>query len=59
MYMEASKDVPKYVNNPINAYLLIKRLSNNLKKVKSVMKHDDVIKRGIISATNNNNFSSK
>ena len=40
MYLEASNDVPKYLNNPINAYLLIKRLSSDLRQVESVMKQD-------------------
>ena len=40
MYLEASNDVPKYLNNPINAYLLIKRLSSDLREVESVMKQD-------------------
>ena len=40
MYVEASNDVPKYLNNPINAYLLIKRLSSDLRQVESVMKQD-------------------
>jgi hypothetical protein len=36
-YVEASNDVPKYLSNPINAYLLIKRLSSDLKQVESVI----------------------
>ena len=47
MYVDASNDVPKYVNNPINAYLLIKRLSSDLKQVESVMEQHSITEQGI------------
>ena len=37
MYEEASVDVPKYISNPINAYLLVKRLTSDWKKVEGIM----------------------
>ena len=48
MYVEASNDVPKYLNNPINAYLLIKRLSSDLSQVESVMKQHHSNQRGTV-----------
>jgi prolyl 4-hydroxylase len=37
MYEEASADVSKYLANPLNAYLLVKRLTSDWKKVEGVM----------------------
>ena len=37
IYNEASTDVTKYLSNPINAYLLVKRLTTDWKEVESVM----------------------
>ena len=37
MYQEASADVTKYLANPINAYLLVKRLTSDWKQVEGVM----------------------
>jgi prolyl 4-hydroxylase len=37
MYQEASADVSKYLANPINAYLLVKRLTSDWKQVEGVM----------------------
>jgi prolyl 4-hydroxylase len=34
---EASEDVSKYLANPLNAYLLVKRLTSDWKKVEGVM----------------------
>ena len=34
---EASKDPVKYLSNPINSYLLIKRLTSDWKKVETIM----------------------
>jgi prolyl 4-hydroxylase len=36
-YQEASEDVSKYLANPLNAYLLVKRLTSDWKKVEGVM----------------------
>jgi len=37
MYNEASIDVSKYLANPINAYLIVKRLTADWKEVENVM----------------------
>lgn len=37
---EASRDISKYISNPINAYLLTKRLTSDWKAVEQVMAHD-------------------
>jgi prolyl 4-hydroxylase len=37
MYQEASADVSKYLANPVNAYLLVKRLTTDWKKVEKVI----------------------
>lgn len=37
MYQEAIADVPKYLANPVNAYLLVKRLTSDWKKVEGVI----------------------
>lgn len=37
---EASRDIGKYISNPINAYLLTKRLTSDWKAVEQVMAHD-------------------
>lgn len=37
MYQEAIADVSKYLENPINAFLLVKRLTSDWKKVEGVM----------------------
>ena len=37
IHEEASKDPAKYLSNPINAYLLIKRLTSDWKKVETIM----------------------
>lgn len=37
MYQEASADVTKYLANPINAYLLVKRLTSDWRQVEGVM----------------------
>lgn len=37
MNQEASVDASKYLANPINAYLLVKRLTSDWKKVEKVM----------------------
>lgn len=37
IYQEASADVTKYLANPINAYLLVKRLTADWKQVEGVM----------------------
>ena len=40
MYDEASSDVTKYLANPINAYLLVKRLTADLYEIEDVMRHN-------------------
>ena len=47
MYEEASSDVGKYLANPINAYLLVKRLTADWKQVEGVMTQN--VGRGIFS----------
>ena len=37
MYQEASEDVSQYLANPVNAYLLVKRLTSDWKQVEEVM----------------------
>ena len=37
MYQEASADVSKYLANPVNAYLLVKSLTSDWKKIERVM----------------------
>ncbi|XP_046656304.1 prolyl 4-hydroxylase subunit alpha-1-like isoform X1 [Daphnia pulicaria] len=37
MYQEASEDVSQYLSNPVNAYLLVKRLTSDWKQVEEVM----------------------
>lgn len=37
LYQEASSDVSKYLANPINAYLLVKRLTTDWKQVEGFM----------------------
>lgn len=37
MYQEASKDVSKYLANPVNAYLLVKRLTSDWRQIEGVM----------------------
>lgn len=37
---EASRDIGKYIANPINAYLLTKRLTSDWSIVEQVMSHD-------------------
>ena len=37
MYQEASEDVTKYRANPVNAYLLVKRLTSDWNQVEGVM----------------------
>nr|CAH0108384.1 unnamed protein product [Daphnia galeata] len=37
MYQEASEDVTKYLANPVNAYLLVKRLTSDWNQVEGVM----------------------
>lgn len=37
IYEEASVDVQKYLSNPINAYLIVKRLTSDWKQVEGVM----------------------
>ena len=37
IYEEASVDVSKYLANPINAYLLVKRLTSDWRQVEGVM----------------------
>lgn len=37
---EASSDVSTYVSNPINAYLLTKRLTSDWKVIEQAMSHD-------------------
>ena len=37
IYEEASVDVSRYLANPINAYLLVKRLTSDWRKVEGVM----------------------
>lgn len=37
LYHEASADVSKYLANPVNAYLLVKRLTSDWKKVEKVV----------------------
>ena len=37
MYQEASADVSQYLANPVNAYLLVKRLTSDWKKVERVI----------------------
>jgi prolyl 4-hydroxylase len=40
MYQEASADVSKYLANPVNAYLLVKSLTSDWKKIEGVMSHN-------------------
>jgi hypothetical protein len=40
MYDEASSDVTKYLANPINAYLLVKRLTADLYEIEDVMRQN-------------------
>lgn len=37
---EASEDATSYLSNPINAYLLTKRLTTDWKEVESLMAYD-------------------
>lgn len=37
MYEEANADISKYLANPVNAFLLVKRLSSDWKKVEDVI----------------------
>lgn len=37
---EAARDISKYISNPINAYLLTKRLTSDWRIVEQVMSHD-------------------
>lgn len=37
---DASTDMPAYVSNPINAYLLTKRLTTDWRQVENLMAHD-------------------
>jgi prolyl 4-hydroxylase len=37
LYEEAAPNVGKYLANPINAYLLVKRLTSDWKQVEGVM----------------------
>lgn len=37
---EASRDISRYISNPINAYLLTKRLTSDWRIVEQVMSHD-------------------
>lgn len=37
---EASRDVQSYLSNPINAYLLVKRLTTDWKAVETLMTND-------------------
>lgn len=37
LYQEASSDVSKYLANPVNAFLLVKRLTADWKQVEGVM----------------------
>lgn len=39
-HAEAAVDVSTYVSNPINAYLLTKRLTTDWKQVENLMAHD-------------------
>ena len=40
MYLEVGSDVTKYLANPINAYLLIKRLTTDWNEIEDVMKQN-------------------
>lgn len=46
---EASEDVQSYLSNPINAYLLVKRLTTDWKEVETQMVDD--VGKGIIRHT--------
>ena len=37
---DAATDMPAYVSNPINAYLLTKRLTTDWRQVENLMSHD-------------------
>ena len=39
-HAEAAADITSYVSNPINAYLLTKRLTTDWKQVENLMAHD-------------------
>lgn len=39
-HADASSDITAYVSNPINAYLLTKRLTTDWKQVENLMEHD-------------------
>lgn len=39
-HAEAAVDISNYVSNPINAYLLTKRLTTDWKQVENLMAHD-------------------
>lgn len=39
-HSEAATDITTYVSNPINAYLLTKRLTSDWKEVENLMGHD-------------------
>lgn len=47
---EASRDVTEYLSNPINAYLLLKRLTTDWKATLELMNNDDLA-QGIGSCT--------
>lgn len=39
-HAEAAVDISNYISNPINAYLLTKRLTTDWKQVENLMTHD-------------------
>lgn len=39
-HADASSDITAYVSNPINAYLLTKRLTTDWRQVENLMEHD-------------------
>lgn len=39
-HADATTDITTYVSNPINAYLLTKRLTTDWKQIENLMEHD-------------------
>lgn len=52
MHQEASADVSKFLASPVNAYLLVKRLTSDWKKVERVISRN--AGSGIVYSTVNN-----
>ena len=49
VFKEAKDDVSKYLANPINAYVLVKRLTSDLSEMESVLSSDGFLGYSILS----------